>query len=220
MPLPLPRRPRQLLALVAVAGLLVGCGQEVPGVAATVDGERIAFDRVDAYASAVCEYGRTSADLTGQEAQPLSGADLRGFVLDLFVSAELTDQVAEQVGASVPPSAGTSEPDAATRQVIAAMPEQAGERIADLYALNQRTLALRRAIGVRLLSDQGSEGTADEADSAADTAIARAADRVEIDPRLAADYALRNGVDDVAQEAPLAVAAGDPGAQSAVTGCS
>lgn len=227
-------RTRQRRRLSAVAGLvaaalLSGCGQESPGSAVSIDGETISLDRVDAYAGAVCDYSRTSAELAGQPAEPVSGAELRSFVLDLLVQSELTDRVAEQVGVSVPPSAGAQEPDAQTRAVIDAMPADEGARVADIYAVNQRTTALRRAIGTQLLADEGTQGTGDEADQRAREAVAAVeqdAD-IEVDPRLEEAYAAQveaSGGTASSAGSPLSVAvsteAGAEGAQSAALSCS
>ena len=210
------------LAGLAVAALLAGCGGQAPGVAASVDGETISFDEVDAYAAAVCDYGRTSAELAGQPAQPVSGGELRSFVLDLLVQSVLTERVAEEVGVSVPASAAAREPDPQTAAVIEAMPSDEGAKVAEIYAISQRLVALQQAIGTALVADQGGEGSGEQAARRAAEAVAaeRQEADIEVDPRLEEGYAARiaaSGGTSPPARSPLSVAVSSEagGAQSA-----
>lgn len=227
------RRTAALAGLVA-AGLLSGCGQDSPGVAASIDDETISLSEVDAYAGAVCDYAATSAELSGTPPQPVSGGELRSFVLDLLIRATLTDRVADQVGARVPPSVGAEEPDAQTQAVIEAMPQAEGDRIAEIYSVSQRTAALARAIGAKLLADEGTpDATGDQADQRAAEAITAAEQDADItvEPRLIEAYAARlasaGGTPpsvDVALSVPVSSEAGTDapasGSETAALSCS
>lgn len=190
-------RCRRLAVAVLVAGLLSACGDAPLGAAASIDGETISLDQVDAYADAACEYTRTATEMTNQPPQPISGAQLRVEVLNLLVQSVLTERLGERLGVTVPPSAAAGIPDT-TRAVLDAMPAQEAADAADFIALSQRTGALQRAIGTELLADEGAgqetdapQGVAPEQRGAAAVfAVQQDAD-IEVDPRLADGYAAR-----------------------------
>lgn len=202
---------RRVAAVGLVAGLLSACGQAAPGAAASIDGETISLDRVDAYADAACEYTRTATEMTNQPPQPISGAQLRVEVLNLLVQSVLTERVGERLGVTVPPSAGAGIPDA-TRAVLDAMPAQEAADATDFLAVSQRTGALQQAIGAELL---GAEGTGPQTEGVtpeqrgAEAVLAEQQDAdIEVDPRLADGYAVRTaaaGADSATPASPLSV---------------
>jgi hypothetical protein len=195
---------RRLAVLSALAVLgLAGCGQEAPGVAASIDGEQVTMDQVDSYANAVCTYNEVNAEVSGQPPQAVSGEDLRGFALNLLVQQALTERVAEEVGASVPAAAGAQAVDPQTEEVIAAMPADEGAVISEIVSTSQRNAALQQAIGTALAG----EGAGQRAVAAA-LADEEADADIEIDPRLAEAYAARaqeRGASAPTQESQLAV---------------
>jgi hypothetical protein len=200
------------LAGLATLSMLAlgGCGQEAPGVAASVDGDQIPMDQVDSYASAVCTYNEVTAEVSGQPAQAVSGEELRGFALNLLVQQALIEQVAEGVGASVPPAAAAQEIDPQTEEVIAAMPADDGEVIGEIISTSQRNAALQQAIGAQLLQGAGGEGVSQQAQQAAAEALEKAEEAadIDIDPRLAEAYAALaqgRGATAPVQAVPLAV---------------
>lgn len=201
----------RLAALAASAVLsLAGCGQEAPGVAASVDGEQITMDQVDSYASAVCTYNQVAAEVTGQPEQAVTGEELRGFAVDLLVQQSLTERVAEEQGVRVPEAAAAQEIDPQTEEIIDAMPAGDGEIINEIISTSQRNAALQQAIGVHLLEDQGggSDGQQAQQVAAQELAKAEADADIDVDPRLAETYASRaqqRGATAPVQTVPLAV---------------
>ena len=198
---------RRLAVLSALTVLgLAGCGQEAPGVAASIDGEQITLEQVDTYASAVCTYNEVNAEVSGQPAQPVSGENLRGFAIDLLVQQTLTERVAENVGASVPAAAGAQPLDPQTKEVIAAMPADEGAVISEIVSTSQRNAALQQAIGAELAAE-GGEGAGQQAVAEALAEEEANAD-IDINPRLAEAYAARTqerGASAPTQESQLAV---------------
>lgn len=217
-------RGRRLAAVGLVAALLGACGQASPGAAASIDGETISLDQVDAYADAACEYTRTVTEMTNQQPQPISGAQLRVEVLNLLVQSVLTERLGERLGVTVPPSAGAGMPDA-TRAVIDAMPVEEAAEAADFLAVSQRTGALQRAIGAELLAAEGTGQEADQPEEVtpeqrgAEAVLAEQQDAdIEVDPRLADGYAARTataGGDTASPGSPLSVLTSQEGAGSA-----
>ena len=201
----------RLAALAASAVLgLAGCGQDAPGVAASVDGAQITMDQVDSYASAVCTYNQVTAEVTGQPEQAVTGQELRGFAVDLLVQQLLTERVAEEQGVSVPASAAAQEIDPQTEAIIDAMPAEEGAVINEIVSTSQRNAALQQAIGTKLVDEQGGGGDAQQAQQAAAEELTKAeaeAD-IDIDPRLAEAYSSRaqqRGAKASVPDVPLAV---------------
>ena len=210
-------------AAVTALALLTGCGQEAPGVAASVDGEQITMEQVDEYASAVCTYSAVNAEVAGQPAEPVSGRDLRGYALDLLVQQALLEGVAERLAVSVPPSASSQGVDAQTEEVIAAMPSDEGAAIEEIISISQRNAALQRAIGGKLAAEEGGAGSQAKAERLAASAVAAEASAadIEVDPRLSEAYAARadaRGLEAPAQDSLLAVEAAAE--DTAPTSCS
>ncbi len=206
------RRRAGRLAALAVSGVLAvaGCGQEAPGVAASVDGQQIPMEQVDSYASAVCTYNEATAEVSGQPEQGVTGEELRGFALDLLVQQALTERVAEEQGVSVPEAAGAQEIDPQTEEIIAAMPAGDGEVIGEIISASQRNAALQEAIGAKVAAEQGGGSDSQQVQQAGAEEVARAeADAdIDVDPRLAEAYAARaeqRGATAPAQVVPLAV---------------
>lgn len=201
----------RLVVLAASAVLvLTGCGQEAPGVAASVDGEQITMNQVDSYAGAVCSYNKATAEVSGQPEQAVTGEELRGFAVDLLVQQALTERVAEEQGVSVPEAAAAQEIDPQTEEIIAAMPADEGEVVNEIVSTSQRNAALQQAIGEKLLDDQGGGGDSQQAQQAAAEELTKAeADAdIDIDPRLAEAYSSRaqqRGSSASMQVVPLAV---------------
>jgi len=183
------------LAALAAFGMLsvTGCGQEAPGVAASVDGDQITMDQVDSYAGAVCTYNQATAEVSGQPEQAVTGEELRGFAVDLLVQQALIERVAEEQGVRVPEAAAAQEIDPQTEEVIASMPDADGEVIREIVSTSQRNAALQQAIGARLLADQGGSTDEQRAQQVAANEIAKAeADAdIDVDPRLGEAYAAR-----------------------------
>lgn len=91
-------------AAAATVLMLVGCGEASPGAAATVEGEPIALDEVDAMARAYCGYVLALAEQQPNVPVRTTGY-YRNLVLDTLVDAELAEDAVAELGLDVPPAA-------------------------------------------------------------------------------------------------------------------
>lgn len=172
------------VALVVAAGLaLTACGDVSPGAAATVDGTKISRESVDDMAQAVCTAELTYAELMDQPAQPTPTSIYREITLSLLINEQLAQEVADRLGADVPPSSYQAGQDAGLEDLFQALPSSALEPFQDYVESYSRLQATYAAIGAETGGATGDDPAA--AAEAGRAYVAKYAERqdIEIDPR-------------------------------------
>ena len=175
------RRGLAVAASVSIAGLvLVGCGEVNPGAAATVGGESIPLDEVDATARAFCAAELVIQDQAGDPLFAETTVAYRNEVLGTLVNLELAEQLQAELGVDVPPASyGTdlSQFD----DLFAELSAEDETALRDYVADFNRLQATTRAIAV----EQDDSQTLQDPQTAIDEGyLVELADTdIELDPR-------------------------------------
>lgn len=167
-------------AVAAAAGLLLSaCGATAPGVAATVEGDRITDEQVDDFARVLCALGSVQGTESGSASK-----DARFASLQILLSNQLAGDVADLD--AVP----RGEVSAILQGMVAArdtVPEELRETFDDVAAEYARSQSAVIDLGRESLHKSGQQGEVpDDAAYAEGTRLlaeyAKDAD-IEIDPR-------------------------------------
>lgn len=170
------------VALVIVGLGLVGCGEINPGAAATVGGEAISLDEVDAKARAFC-----AAELALQEQsndRPVldTTAAYRNEVLTTLINLELADQLRAELGVDVPPASYPTDLSQFDELFAAELSAEDDAAVRDYVADFNRLQAITSAIAVEQDDSQTLQDPQTAIDEGYLVDLAAGTD-IELDPR-------------------------------------
>jgi hypothetical protein len=150
-----PNRRTALPAVAAAAALLLSsCGETAPGVAASVDGERITDEQVDDFAEVLCAIGGVPG---GEAGAPTKSA--RFTSLQILMSNELTDDLAALDEVSSQQVAPILEQMAPARELLSEDERETFDRVAEEFARSQAAIV---QLGREALEESGQPGQIDD----------------------------------------------------------
>ena len=150
-----PNRRTALPAVAAAAALLLSsCGETAPGVAASVDGERITDEQVDDFAEVLCAIGGVPG---GEAGAPTKSA--RFTSLQILMSNELTDDLADLDEVSSQQVAPILEQMAPAREMLSEDERETFDRVAEEFARSQAAIV---QLGRESLEESGQPGEIDD----------------------------------------------------------
>lgn len=173
------RRTALPAAAAAAALLLSSCGQTAPGVAASVDGERITDEQVDEFARVLCAIGGVAAVEGGA---PTKSA--RFAALQILMANELTDDIADVDDVPSQQVSAILEGMAPARELLSGDEQETFDEVAAEFARAQAAIV---ELGRASLEEGGQPGDIPDQAAFAEgqrllSEHAQATD-VEVDPR-------------------------------------